>query len=42
LASRPFGRAASFASYYYEYRTKRDAGDEDVRWASFEDGLYYV
>ncbi len=42
LGSRPFGRAASFASYYHEYRARRDAGDEDARWASFEDGLYYV
>jgi hypothetical protein len=42
LGSRPFGRAASFASYYHEYRAKRDAGDEEARWATFEDGLYYV
>lgn len=42
LASRPFGRAASFASYYREYRARRDAGDEDARWATFEAGLYYV
>lgn len=42
LSSRPFGRAASFASYYREYRTRRDAGDEDARWATFEDGLSYV
>ncbi|RUN78410.1 hypothetical protein EJC47_00590 [Sphingomonas sp. TF3] len=42
LRSRPFGRAASFASYYREYRTRRDAGDEDARWATFEDGLSYV
>jgi hypothetical protein len=42
LASRPFGRAASFASYYHDYRSKRDAGEEAARWMSFEDGLFYV
>ncbi len=41
LASRPFHRAASFASYYREYRAKRDAGDES-RWLTFEDGQSYV
>lgn len=42
VASRPFGRAISFASYYREYRTKRDAGDDDARWVTFEEGLSYV
>ena len=42
LASRPFGRTASFASYYHEYRAKRDAGDEEARWVTFEEGLSYV
>lgn len=42
LSSRPFGRAASFASDYAEYRVKRDAGDEAARWVSFEEGLSYV
>lgn len=41
LASRAFGRAASFGSYYREYRAKRDAGDETVRWVTFEEGLSY-
>lgn len=39
LASRPFHRAASFASDYREYRAKRDAGCADARWVTFEDGL---
>jgi len=42
LTSRPFGRAGSFASYYREYRVRRDAGDEDARWVTFEEGLSYV
>jgi hypothetical protein len=42
LASRSFGRAGSFASYYREYRVRRDAGEEDVRWLTFEEGLSYV
>lgn len=42
LASRPFGRAASFASYYREYRAGRDAGNEAVPWVTFEEGLSYV
>lgn len=42
VASRPFGRGASFASYYREYRAKRDAGDEEARWVTFEEGLSYV
>lgn len=42
LASRPFHRAASFASDYHAYRAKRTAGDTDARWATFEDGLSYV
>lgn len=42
LATRPFGRAGSFASYYREYRARRDAGDEDARWLTFEEGLSYV
>lgn len=41
LASRPFHRAASFVSYYRDYRAKRDAGD-DSRWLTFEDGQSYV
>ena len=41
LASRPFHRAASFASYYRDYRARRDAGD-DGRWLTFEDGQSYV
>lgn len=42
LSSRPFNRAASFASFYREYRAKRDAGDSDAHWVTFEDGLSYV
>lgn len=42
LAARPFGRAASFAGYYREYRALRDAGDESARWVTFEEGLSYV
>jgi len=42
VSSRPFNRAGSFAEYYREYRAKRDAGDESVRWLTFEDGLSYV
>ncbi len=42
LASRPFGRVASFAGEYREYRARRDAGDGDERWLTFEDGLSYV
>ena len=41
LASRPFHRAASFASYYREYCARRDAGDKS-RWLNFEDGQSYV
>ncbi|WP_137785454.1 hypothetical protein [Sphingomonas sp. 3P27F8] len=41
LASRPFHRAASFASYYRDYCVRRDAGDES-RWLTFEDGQSYV
>lgn len=41
LASRPFHRAASFASYYRDYCARRDAGDES-RWLTFEDGQSYV
>jgi len=42
LASRPFHRAASFASFYREYRTKRDGGDHDARWLTFADDVSYV
>jgi hypothetical protein len=42
LASRPFGRAGSFASYYREYRARRDASEEDARWLTVEEGLSYV
>lgn len=42
LSSRPFHRVASFASDYRAYRAKRDAGDAEARWATFEDGLSYV
>lgn len=42
LATRPFGRTASFASYYRDYRARRDAGEKDARWLTFEDGLSYV
>jgi len=42
LASRPFHRAASFASFYREYRAKRDAGATEARWVTFEDGQSYV
>ncbi|WP_137787747.1 hypothetical protein [Sphingomonas sp. 3P27F8] len=42
LASRPFHRAASFASFYREYRVKRDGGDTEARWVTFEDGQSYV
>lgn len=41
-ATRPFGRTGSFASYYREYRARRDAGDDAARWLTFEDGLSYV
>lgn len=41
LASRPFHRATSFASFYREYRARRDAGD-DSPWLTFEDGQSYV
>lgn len=40
--SRPFNRAASFASYYRDYREKSDAGDTEARWATFEESLSYV
>lgn len=40
--SRPFGRAASFGSYYREYRVRRDAGGEAERWLTFEEGVSYV
>ena len=42
LSSRPFHRAASFASDYRTYRAQRDAGDADTRWVTFEDGLSHV
>lgn len=42
LATRPFGRVASFAGYYREYRARWDGGDHDARWLTFEDGLSYV
>lgn len=40
-SSRPFHRAASFASSYREYRVRGDAG-ESGRWLTFEDGQSYV
>lgn len=42
VSSRPFHRAASFASYYREYRSRRYAGDETGRWLTFEEGQSYV
>lgn len=42
LASRPFHRAASFASDYRAYRAQRDTGDANARWVTFEDGLTHV
>jgi len=42
IAARPFNRAASFAGYYRDYRARRDAGDEEIRWLTFEDGQLYV
>ncbi len=42
LAMRPFGRVASLAGYYHEYRARRDGGEHDARWLTFEDGLSYV
>lgn len=42
LGTRPFGRAASFAGYYRDYRALRDAGDDAARWVTFEEGLSYV
>lgn len=42
VAARPFNRAASFAGYYRDYRARRDAGDDEIRWLSFEDGQLYV
>lgn len=42
LSSRPFHRAASFASFYRDYRAKRDSGDAEARWVTFEDGQSYV
>lgn len=41
-ASRPFHRAASFASDYREYRARRDAGDADARWVTLQDNLSHV
>lgn len=42
LASRAFRRAASFASFYRDYRARRDAGDDEASWVTFEEGLFYV
>ena len=40
--SRPVRRASSFIHAYRDYRARRDAGDAEPMWTSFEDGLFHT
>lgn len=42
LRSRPLRRVASFANHYRDYRVRRNAGDPDTMWVTFEDGLFHI
>ena len=42
LRSRPLRHAASFASHYRVYCERREAGDADAAWVTFEEGLFHT